>query len=61
MHGLIFEEATIRGGATIAYNTAFRGGYYSRGATKQRGRLFEEIRYSISFQVSQDRFVKKVV
>ena len=32
-------------GATVAYNAVFQGGNYSRGATKQRGHLFEEIRY----------------
>ena len=37
-------------GATIASNAPIRGGYYSRGATKQRGRLFEEIRYINTLQ-----------
>ena len=42
-------------GVTIAYNAVFWGGYYSRGATKQRGRLFKEIRYT-THAFTQDSF-----
>ena len=39
------REASIRGGATIAYNAVFQGGYYLREAIKQSGSLLEEIQY----------------
>ena len=45
VHALREATCTILGGATIAFNAVFRGGYYSRDATKQRRRLFEEIQY----------------
>ena len=47
-------------GATMVYNAVFWGGYYSRGATKQRGRLFEEIRY-LKWQYHSQKFFRDFI
>ena len=44
-YNAVIQRGYYSRGATIAYSAVLRGGYYSREVTKQRGRLFEEIRY----------------